>query len=525
MNRFLNAKNGSRMRQQGIALVFALLLLLLLTVIGIGTMSSVRMQERMAGNANLQSLAFHGASAAIAETLDWGFDTGNWAPDADGNPVCDRADENRADWLGPWSNFATLVVPGIPAGFEVRYRQRVGCFEAPGWTLLDGIDGSIPQQLLALGVGEVVRTSDNEIVARREIEVRLEERGFDNPTCLIQTGPLSLVDIRMPNSNQFQIDARPAGCPIQTADAASSGEMRRQLAAGGDRTGNYLPANPGITHGPLDGAWGEPALLARVVNAMKVGVRGYELWPGAAEDNPFGACVGNLQVGNQSWRTNNNCGGTANDQITFVAGNLEVSGNCTINGQIIVEGGYFSNGTPAYTGDLLVLGGVIDIGGFGRADNSGLVILQDLGPQTVNGENRNQSARVAYDPDNVDFGSGIFRIDGGGNAVIRPLLCEDLEANWNRLNDCLGSLESMVRTPSTVLDPDGVLYPNLFEQYRGEIGAFANLDDLDVFRPGEDPGTVQFPIPRCSGDGSGTRTAIASWREFIDQGRWDDNNP
>lgn len=519
MKKYRFVEIASRTHQQGIALIFALLLLLVLTVIGVGTLSSVRMQERMAGNANLQSLAFHGASAAIAETLEWGFDTDNWD-----EATCLRG---SGDWLGPWSTPTPLVVPGIPAGFAVRYQQRVGCFEAPGWTLLAGIDpNDVPQQLLALGVGEVVRTSDGEVVATREIEVRLEERGFDNPTCLIQTGPLSIVDIRMPNSNQFQIDARPAGCPIQTADAASAGEMRDQLAAGGDRTGNYLPTNPGITHGPLDGAWGDPILLARAVNAMKIGIRGYELWPGA--DNAFAACAGRLQVGNQDWRNSNNCGGTVVDGITYVAGNLTVAGNCEINGQIIVEGGYYSNGTPAYTGDLLILGGEIDIGGFGRADNSGLVILQDLGARV-----QSQSPRVAYDTDNslippdpVSFGEGIFRIDGGGNAVIRPLECTDLQANWDRLNGCLGALETMVTDPGDLLDSDGdPIYANMFEQHRAEVAGLSVLDDLDIIRlPDEDAGTVRFPIPRCSGDGTGTRFAIASWREFIDQGRWGGSN-
>lgn len=510
-----------RVHETGVALIFALLLLLVLTVIGVGTLNSVRMQERMAGNANLQSLAFLGASAAITETLEWGFDTDNWAKDGDGNPrPCRRGSGPDDRWIGAWSTPETLAVPGIPAGFSVRYQQRVGCFEDPGWTLLTGIDpDDVPQQLLALGRGEVLRTSDSQVVATREIEVRLEDRGVNNPTCLIQSGPLSIVDIRMPNSNVFQIDARPAGCPIQTSDAASAAEMRRQLAAGGDRTGNYLPTNPGITSGPLDGAWGDPVALARATNALKVGIRGFQLWPSTSGANAFAACAGRLQVGNQDWRNNNSCGGTVVNGITYVAGNLSVQGNCEINGQIIVEGGYYSNGTPAYTGDLLILGGEIDIRGFGRADNSGLVILQDLGARIAS-----QSAQVAYDPDNVGFGSGRFRINGGGNATIRPLECTVMQANWDRLNACLDSLEAMVATPSTVLDPLGNFYANLFDQYRGEVPGLSVLDNLDLLRPGESAGAVRFPRPRCDGDaGVGTRTAIASWREFIDQGRWGTN--
>jgi len=114
-----------RAGHHGVALIFALLLLLVLTVIGVATMSGVAMQERMASNANLQALAFKAASAGITESLEWGLNTASWPVDGDGEPlVCLRG---LGDWMGGWTPSETapgteLAIPGIPAGFRVEYR-------------------------------------------------------------------------------------------------------------------------------------------------------------------------------------------------------------------------------------------------------------------------------------------------------------------------------------------------------------------------------------------------------------------
>jgi type IV pilus assembly protein PilX len=57
-------------RQSGTALVTALLLLLILTVIGVTAMQVTRMQERMAGNTRDLSLSFQGAEAALRNGED-----------------------------------------------------------------------------------------------------------------------------------------------------------------------------------------------------------------------------------------------------------------------------------------------------------------------------------------------------------------------------------------------------------------------------------------------------------------------
>lgn len=54
-------------RQRGAALVVALLMLLVMTVLGLASMQVTRMEEKMAGNARDVNLAFQGAEAGLRE--------------------------------------------------------------------------------------------------------------------------------------------------------------------------------------------------------------------------------------------------------------------------------------------------------------------------------------------------------------------------------------------------------------------------------------------------------------------------
>jgi hypothetical protein len=514
--------------RNGIALVVALILLAIIIIIGVTSLSSVVMQERMASSSNLQALAFEAASAGISETPEWARDRNNWPTGPDGEPVeCIRGE---GDFLGDWfpplgQPGKVLNVSGLPEEFRVEYRKRLGCFEAEGWTLLVGpdLDFDPPQQLLALARGQVVRPSDNSVLATREIEVRLEERGRQ-PTCLIQIGPIG--NLRMPDSGRFSIDARPDGCPIMTANESDAERMRGQL--GQDRLGNYQPTDPGISAGDLEGIWGDAHGLARGINAVKIGVRLFNQWESAGlDDNPFSRCGGRLQVGNQNWNPPA-CGQSVPGGLTYIAGNLTVGGNCPVHGMVLIEGGYYSGGTPAYDGDLLIVGGEVDVGGFGSADNSGLLLLQHLVHGNTGNDNPN-STRVAYQPDDVLFGTSDFIIRGGGNATIMPRECESLQQTWHDLNFCLADLQDMVETETSWVVPgnngdDTVIEGSVFEQHAFTLGLDipGDLDVPDLLREDEDENhPVRFPIPRCDADGTGARMIIASWREFIDRGRWD----
>jgi len=57
-------------RQQGVVLVIALLLLLVITLVGISTLSTTALEERMVGNMQAKNKVFQAADAAIEEGVD-----------------------------------------------------------------------------------------------------------------------------------------------------------------------------------------------------------------------------------------------------------------------------------------------------------------------------------------------------------------------------------------------------------------------------------------------------------------------
>lgn len=59
---------NAKSTQRGAALVVALLMLLVLTVLGIASMQVTRMEERMAGNSRDVNLAFQGAEAGLRDS-------------------------------------------------------------------------------------------------------------------------------------------------------------------------------------------------------------------------------------------------------------------------------------------------------------------------------------------------------------------------------------------------------------------------------------------------------------------------
>lgn len=560
----------AQMNQKGVVLVFALLLLLVLTILGVGTLSSVSMQERMAGNANLQALAFKAASAGVTETLEEWLDEDNWPAGA----TCTRG-SGQDDWSTDWTTAAELVIPGIPDGFAVRYQTRLGCFKADNWELLTGSTFEPPQQLLALSRGQVFRANTGapvgDPIAKREVEVRLERRGGDLPECLIQICELDIPpakNLSMPSAKAFSIDAGEGGCPMGVEVPEDAVAMKNQLRS--NQVGQYRPTEPGITFNALRGAWGDPQQLARATNAIKIGVRAYNSWAASAAGNriefdfgndsieenddpaellgytagtnPFQACAGTLRVGNST-----TC---PSGPFTYVAGDLDIAGSCTTEGMVIVEGALLSSGTPAYAGNVLLLGGLVDINGFGQAPNSGLLILQHLDSVTNANSNRiayiPQSGKDEYD---VELGKCTFQVAGGGTATITPLDCDDLKEEWKQLNYCLEDLAKMTDPdPETKIDWKSPADPlNGVEEHSTPIFDYVkqlmehaetstnpvetrpiseldrpDLRDPDPDNPDETEWTIEFPVPDCAGDpAGGRRNVIASWREFIDQGRWD----
>jgi type IV pilus assembly protein PilX len=62
------SNSNARLQQRGAALVVALIMLLVMTVLGIAAMQVTRMEERMAGNSRDVNLAFQGAEAGLRDS-------------------------------------------------------------------------------------------------------------------------------------------------------------------------------------------------------------------------------------------------------------------------------------------------------------------------------------------------------------------------------------------------------------------------------------------------------------------------
>ncbi|WJW75092.1 PilX N-terminal domain-containing pilus assembly protein [Thiohalobacter sp. IOR34] len=60
-----------RQPQRGAALIVALIILLLMTVLGLTAMNTVTMEERMAGNLRDLNLSFQGAESALRDAESW----------------------------------------------------------------------------------------------------------------------------------------------------------------------------------------------------------------------------------------------------------------------------------------------------------------------------------------------------------------------------------------------------------------------------------------------------------------------
>ncbi|MDZ7828341.1 MAG: PilX N-terminal domain-containing pilus assembly protein [Halofilum sp. (in: g-proteobacteria)] len=95
------AQHGSR--QRGAALIVALIMLLVMTLLGVTIARTTTMQERMAGNLRNKSIAFEAAETVLREGEAWvaaqigGERPQAIAPASCGSPPCDVLTQNALD--------------------------------------------------------------------------------------------------------------------------------------------------------------------------------------------------------------------------------------------------------------------------------------------------------------------------------------------------------------------------------------------------------------------------------------------
>lgn len=350
--------------QTGVALVFALLLLIVMTIIGLSAMSGSSMQERMAGNVNLQSVAFEASSAGISQALDFGVRERNE------QGGCERGGDN-VPWFGDFNDFDPVQLTPMSSAVHdltIEYRLRADCREDED--ALEDADGNVPVQWFVVSEGSV--WSGAERLAIREIEVRLDDFRSDGLAGLRIEGEADIT-FNAANSDSFTMDGR-GGPAISAKTADNAGHISDQI--GSDRLVNYTG---GVGVSPYPPPFNDSAEMAHFAKRIK----GWMRW----ENRPSNECGGqplNHYSGDLSLAGNQSVNG-----ITYVEGDASFGGNASGSGLLIVEGNLASNGTPDFEGLIIVLGGGdsthhLDLSGGGDGVTNGMIYVANIDMEYFN---------------------------------------------------------------------------------------------------------------------------------------------
>lgn len=144
---------GAPRKQQGVVLVVALILLLILTLLGLASVQSTSLQEKMAGNQRQQQLAFEAAEAALRQgelslaglaTLPPfdGSTLGYYAnsTDSSGNTLAAGTDWSTWNWTKAIPYSGNLSIGGGSSSKASYYIEQYKYVAAAGQTL----DASAP---------------------------------------------------------------------------------------------------------------------------------------------------------------------------------------------------------------------------------------------------------------------------------------------------------------------------------------------------------------------------------------------
>ncbi len=141
MKRIHSTATAVQARQQGAVLVVSLILLLVMTILGVSSMSSTTMQERMAGNLRDNNLAFQAAESALRDGEEF-LRQATLPPFTGSNGLLERQD--GAGQAGFWNTFAwgsnsrTAAAPDGVAAAPQFVIEELPPVPAPGESLKFG---------------------------------------------------------------------------------------------------------------------------------------------------------------------------------------------------------------------------------------------------------------------------------------------------------------------------------------------------------------------------------------------------
>ncbi len=416
-----------RSTQSGVVLVIGLLLLLIITIVAVASMSSTHMQERMAGNARTQALAFEVASAGASDSLEF------YHTNLDEVPMTNCSDPKD------WDEYAFSPEPERQPDIgphRVQLTRHLYCLNAP-----------LRPQYFVLSIGEVLAADGATVIARRAVEVRVARMG-DDADCgaLCFLGCATGTQYRFPTSMSFEVDG-------DTNPAITVPEECRQEVRDAIRDnviGNYEGGISGYVE-PLPPPWTTPdtvdAFRRELLETMLGGVTlaGPSLLLDTYESPPPSSSSSVSTIGtstNYSWEfiqpptdgpntgthviaqgSSAQYGTRENPQITYIAGDADMRGGVTGAGILVVEGNLEWRGTPPFEGLILVLGGKYKVGGGGTGGNfaGSLVVVNIWDEHDPNNRNAGYYSHW-YDKGGLNYLSGDFgKTDldfrGGGTAL------------------------------------------------------------------------------------------------------------
>ncbi len=380
----MNRSTPSR-KQQGVALILSLLLLFVLVLIGVAGFNNTHVQERSAGNARLQAVAFEAAAAGANNAINF-FDAHHGlGPDQ----LCGTPDHEG--WEGPtaWVNMgavggATLRqrLYSLADEYPCSAEEQAALFCTPG-------DRPPSSQLFVLSRGEV--TVDGKIVAQRDVEVRLElgSTGGAGDGCgAICIPGCSTGTMTFPNSNKFFV--RGGGGPAITAGCqAAANQIMAATELSNTPQANYVGGIAATTPGS---PWDSPANVELFRQNLKASAQAAQA-AGTCQAN----CYSDVSVNKSG---NDRYGTSVDPQITYIEGDASFGGNISGAGILVVNGNLTWSGTPKFDGLIIVLGSTFSATGGGNGGNGGSLVV--LNAKGATGDN--------FGPASLNFNPG------GGNA-------------------------------------------------------------------------------------------------------------
>ena len=404
-----------RSHQRGVVLVIGLILLLMITVLALATMSSTNMQERMAGNARTQALAFQVASLGASDALNFYIEQRK--SDDDGQLLCGAS---NGAWSAPPEPVAEeFDIDNHPA----RLTRSMHCIEPA--TANEEI-AAVRPQLFIVSDGEILDRTKSTVLARRSLAVRISLGPPARPDCTSLCFPGCTPgengdSFQFPNSNKFSVDG--AGAPA-IATTGSECQAAVEEAIGENRIGNYDGGVANFGDAELPWPWTSPKtvnqfrqdLLLKMAESIDFGADGKNLDENTEiRDPPSGSIADTARYTyrfedkNSAFMGDTYVFGTQTDpQITYIAGDAQMGGSVSGAGILVVEGNLSWNGTPNFNGLILVLGESLQIDGGGQGGNfAGSLVVANIWDE-YEGFNK-KSLASKFGPIDVVF-------EGGGTA-------------------------------------------------------------------------------------------------------------